>query len=228
MKTTKIFALAIALIMAFTLAACSDSGNNSPPPSETPSAPEPSTPSPNGAQGNGGNDPGTGDPDPGTIYGTIPMPDGFPENPGDAEYFNPITDDYLILHDPEAFSPDGEKIYHLVSYDASGEPVQWVTKAVWPGTDIPQSSGEGWGSNIVNHGSGNFVGNVGFLDSMAMYAGFNMDIPRWLSANFLPPTKESADWTSERNSVDGSYVIIVGENSWVQGPAPEHFYFSKP
>ncbi|MCL2002612.1 MAG: LCCL domain-containing protein [Oscillospiraceae bacterium] len=67
MKTTKILALAIALIMGFALAACSDSNNNNsggstntPPPSETPSAPEPSAPAPNGAQGNGGNDPGAG------------------------------------------------------------------------------------------------------------------------------------------------------------------------
>ncbi|MCL2004516.1 MAG: hypothetical protein FWG72_11065 [Oscillospiraceae bacterium] len=69
MKTTKILALPLALIMAFALAACSDSSNNSggstntPPPSETPSAP-----SPNGAQGSGGNDPGSG--------GSAPLPDG--------------------------------------------------------------------------------------------------------------------------------------------------------
>ena len=236
MKTTKIFALAIALIMVFALAACADSGNNNnsggstntPLPSETPSVPDTSTPSPNPTQGNGDNDPGNGNGgDLGTTYGTIPMPDGFPENPGDAEFFNPVTDDYLILHDPTD-SVDGEKIYHLVSYDTSGEPVQWVTKAVWPSADIPQPSSEGWASNIVHNGGGNFVSNVGFLDSMAMYAGFNMDISRWLPGNYLPPTKESVDWTSERNSVDGSYVIIMNENTLVQGPAPEHFYFSKP
>ncbi|MCL2002730.1 MAG: DUF6273 domain-containing protein [Oscillospiraceae bacterium] len=69
MKTTKIFTLAIALLMGFTLAACSNGGGNNsggsantPPPSETPGGTEPSAPPQDPDPSNGGNDPGTGDP----------------------------------------------------------------------------------------------------------------------------------------------------------------------
>ncbi|MCL2010906.1 MAG: hypothetical protein FWG71_10255 [Synergistaceae bacterium] len=55
MKTTKIFALSLAVLLALTLAACTDSESGTP---------EPSTPSPNQTQGNGDNDSGTDDPIP--------------------------------------------------------------------------------------------------------------------------------------------------------------------
>ncbi|MCL2088432.1 MAG: LCCL domain-containing protein [Oscillospiraceae bacterium] len=225
----KLLTLTLAILMALTLVACGGSrshtnGNNGGSVSDSTSE--------SVSESNS------------TTYGTIPMPDGFPSNLGDAEFFSPETDDYLILHDPQAASWDGEKIYHLVSYDTSGEPVQWVMKSVWPRADVipyqNKQSGEvggeigmeigpereGWGDRIAADGI--VVGNAGFFDSMAMFVKYGSNISQALRSNYLPPTKDSADWTSERNSIDGAYVIIVSENSWVQGPAPEHFYFSKP
>ncbi|MCL2079119.1 MAG: DUF6273 domain-containing protein [Oscillospiraceae bacterium] len=111
--TTKIFALILALIMLFSLTACSDSGNNNsggstntPPPSETPSAP-----SPNGAQGNGDNDPGTGVPDPGngvifndgsvvSDLGPVPSVVWPLENHrGDPQYFYTVEWDDMLIYD---------------------------------------------------------------------------------------------------------------------------------
>ncbi|MCL2081168.1 MAG: hypothetical protein FWH16_03605 [Oscillospiraceae bacterium] len=240
MKHRKMLALILALAISLALAACGDNtapaagSPNTPPPPET--LPDTSTPSPDPTPDD--NDPGSGG-DPVVNYGTIPMPDGFPENPGDAEFFSPVTDDYLILHDPEAASWYGEKIYHLVSYDTSGEPVQWVVKVVWPSADVVPVGEfdfvEGWTTPVA--GDGIVVGNAGFLDSMARAIDMGWEIPRALRSNYLPPTKDSADFTtteytsqygtSEYRRNEGGYIIIT-ESGYVIGPAPEHFYFSKP
>ena len=226
MKTTKIFALAIALIMVFALAACSDNGNNNtsggstntPPPSETPSAPDTSTPSPNQTQGNGDNDPGNGDPDPGngndpgTTYGTIPMPEGFPENLGDAEFFNPVTDDYVLS--------DGRHGYfnfmRLVSYDEQGRAVQFVGKIIREST--PDLS---YYDSIIGI---EVVGNVIYYDFLKIYdegegmtdddGGF-IELEHFYRLNNMFPTKEGP-------------VVDYGPPTGVVDLLERGYYYSKP
>ncbi|MCL2019445.1 MAG: hypothetical protein FWG70_06740 [Oscillospiraceae bacterium] len=126
MKSTKILALIITLAMSLTLAACgneatpsSNTPNNDPPANnqgtnaenldnntpdngtETPSAPDTSVPSPN----NGGNTP---------LY----LPESFKTHESDADFFLPMTDNYvaysyeIILRDsgeaPWVQTPDGD------------------------------------------------------------------------------------------------------------------------
>jgi len=106
MKTTKIFALAIALIMVFALAACSDSGNNNsggstntPPPSETPSVSDTSTPTPDPTPDN--NDPGNGGGDDIPDNGTPPYVEPpLESHRGDKGYFYTTTDDYIVCISP--------------------------------------------------------------------------------------------------------------------------------
>gem|GEM_PF-5016599 len=222
MKTTKIFTLAIALIMVFTLAACGSGSNNSggstnTPPSETPSAPDTSTPLPNPTQGNGDNDPGAGDPGNGNDpadYGTIPMPDGFPENPGDAEFFNPVTDDYVLRDTGYGIN------YYLVSYDEQGDAVQFVWKTIMESAPDLSYRDETIGIEVV--------GNVMYYDFLKRYDegvgmtnddGGYVELERWYrSWCGMSPTKEGPIVDRGQSTV-GVVMVDLRE---------EGYYYSKP
>jgi hypothetical protein len=105
------------------------------------------------------------------LGGTIDMPDGFPSNPGDAENFKPLTDDY-IYH----VANSNLELYGLVSYDTSGNIVQFVMKRIYDSDSEADPSGY-----MDEHTAGDHspyitkVGNVLYVDCLAMDGNYSSD-----------------------------------------------------
>ncbi|MCL2052587.1 MAG: hypothetical protein FWG91_12795 [Lachnospiraceae bacterium] len=218
MKTTKIFALAIALIMVFALAACSDSGNNNsggstntPPPSETPSAPDTSTPSPNQTQGSGDNDPGTGDPTNGN-GGDVIIPDNgtppYVEPPleshaGDKGYFYVTTDDYAVWIN-RLIADDGW-VYMVASFGGDGSVVNYHWKLVTDTVEAAESRTQGHDGYIR-------IDNV-LYPNPDRTVDFN-------EASYLYPP----NWSDK----DAFLNITEGDDEIKRRWGVDEFYFSQP
>jgi predicted small lipoprotein YifL len=105
------------------------------------------------------------------LGGTIYMPTGFPSNPGDAENFNPITDDYIY----HSFNSNFE-LYGLVSYDTSGNIVQFMVKRIYESDDDAEPK-----DYMDEHTPGDYspyitkVGNVLYVDYLAMDGSYSQD-----------------------------------------------------
>jgi hypothetical protein len=124
------------------------------------------TPAPSSDSGT----PAPADPQAG-LGNTIAMPAGFPSNPGDAENFNPLTDDYIY----HRFNGNFE-LYGLVSYDTSGNIVQYMVKRIYESNDAANPSGY-----MDEHTPGDHspyitkVGNVLYVDYLAMDGSYSQD-----------------------------------------------------
>lgn len=101
----------------------------------------------------------------------IQMPDGFPTNKGDAEYFKPITDDYIYYNNS---SVDTDGIYgrvYLVSYDTNGEVVQFAAKWVYKSSADVSPDGFMDEYDGVALSQGITIENAVFIDYMSLDDG---------------------------------------------------------
>ena len=129
MKTSKLIALILAMLMTLTLAAC-DGGGTNPPGGGNTNPPANTTP--------GGGDSGTqqtpdnGDGEQQEALLPLKLPGGFEAHPGDEEYFYAITDNYVAYRCAMGFMPPAPGVlepqtvtiensrmhYHIFFFDA--------------------------------------------------------------------------------------------------------------
>ena len=199
----KLLTLTLAILMALTLVACGGSrshtnGNNGGSVSDSTSE--------SVSESNS------------TTYGTIPMPDGFPSNLGDAEFFNPATDDYVL---------SGRHLIFLVSYDEQGNAVQFVSKSVGTEDRMPFLE-----STRNAHGTEKgieVVGNVIYYDWLKIYdeGGYGLTddaepvepLEKWYQRNTQFPTKTGPLW--DRGPQSGGVIDLREERFG-------GYYYSKP
>lgn len=122
------------------------------------------------------------------------MPAGIPSNNGDAEYFKPVTADYIYYN-------DGARIY-LTSYDESGKLVQFVAKWVYENSADVSSEGYMDEYSGVALSQGIIVDNVIFIDYVTLNDG---QLEDRLAYYAMPKVK--SDLTSIPASVQANYYV---------------------
>jgi hypothetical protein len=155
------------------------------------------------------------------VGGTIPMPDGFESNPGDAEYFKPKTDDYIYR---KTIIDDKTSYYDLISFDETGSIVQYMYKRIYETNEkIDANTLSFMYSGTPEGGYAPYtvqVGNVLYIDFYAADGGYSQDGYRDVNGEQKSNRVAYSGLPSSRSLYESDYKGGLANRS--------DYYISKP